>query len=102
MRNQYVKPIIVFGLTSCILLLLFFTLPINLFDGVIVRHEGPQEVKIEAPLSLSYFIGLGYNEADLEGVKTFYLLPNGLLMAGILIVGVPGLFAYRTYLRSKK
>lgn len=101
MKNQYQKPIIVFGLTSLILALLFFTLPINLFDGIIVKQDGLQEVQFEAPLSLSYFIGLGYSEADLEGV-TFYLLPKGYLVAGILLFGIPGLLAYRIYLKATK
>lgn len=102
MKNQYQKPIIVFGLTSLILAILFFTLPINLFDGIIVKQDGLQEVQFEAPLSLSYFIGLGYSEADLEGVKTFYLLPKGYLVAGILLFGIPGLLAYRIYLKATK
>jgi hypothetical protein len=96
------KPWVVFGLMSFILALLFFTLPINLFDGIIVQQNGLQELEVEAPLSLSYFIGLGYEEGELvdRGIVDFYLTTRGYIVAGILMFGIPGLFAYRMHLKA--
>jgi hypothetical protein len=60
------------------------------------------EVKEKVPLSLSYFIGLGYNEGDLDGIKDFYLLPEGWMLAIIFIVGIPALVAFRVYLKNSR
>ena len=82
--------------------LIFFLLPINLFDGVIVLKNGLQEISVDRQLSLSYFIGIGYETSEMEGVVDFYLTKKGFMMAFIFILGFPGLFAYRMYLRSTK
>lgn len=100
MDNLFKKPFIVFGITSLIIALILFTMPINLFDGVIVMHDGLQEVTLERPLSLSYFVGMGYEEGDLDGIKDFYLTTQGYIVAGIILVGLPGLFAYRMHLKA--
>jgi hypothetical protein len=34
-------------------------------------------------------------------IKDFYLLPQGYLTAVIFILGIPGLVAYRVYLKRK-
>lgn len=94
------KPYLIFLIGFSVLALVFFTLPINIFDGVIIYENGLQELKIERPLSLSYFIGLGYDSKDLAGVKTFYLTTKGLIMALIFIVGIPALIAYRFKLKK--
>ena len=93
--------IIFFGLTL-ILATVFFTLPINLFDGEIVIEEPHREYTIQARLSLSYFIGIGYEEADMLHVKDFYLTTKGVLMAVIFIVGLPAILAYRSSLSRNK
>lgn len=80
---------------------IFFTLPINLFDGVIEIEEPHRSYSLERPLSLSYFIGIGYEETDMEFVKDFYLTAKGIAMALIFILGLPALFAYRLHLRVK-
>lgn len=94
------KPLVIFLIGSFSLALLFFTLPINVFDGVILYENGIQELKIERPLSLSYFIGLGYDSEDMVGIKTFYLTAKGIFMALVFIVGVPALIAYRFHLKK--
>lgn len=100
MESKYAKPIVIFVVMSLILATLFFTLPINLFNGKIVVENGLQELVIDRPLSLSYFIGLGYDEADMVGVKDFYLTGTGKMMAFIFILGFPAILAYRFYLKS--
>jgi hypothetical protein len=38
----------------------------------------------------------------MEGIKDFYLLPKGYLLAFCLIFGFPALLTYRIYLAQKK
>lgn len=101
MKKHYRFPLIIFLGISFLLALIFFTLPINLFDGIIVKENGLSSYELESPLSLSYFIGLGYDEADMVGVTDFYLTMKGKLIAVIFIFGFPGLLAYRIYLKRK-
>ena len=98
------KPIVLFFALSFILALVFFLFPINLFDGVIVYKEGLTEFEIDAALSLSYFIGLGYDSQDMVNVETFYLTTKGIVMAFLFILGFPAILAYRMHLKqsSKK
>lgn len=94
------KSIIIFIATSVVLAAIFFLFPINLFDGVIVEKIGETTYEHERPLSLSYFIGMGYDEADMINILDYYLKPKGIIMAVIFIFGLPGLLAYRIFLRT--
>lgn len=96
------KPIIIALVLSSILAILFFTLPINLFDGVIVYKEGISTINVETQLSLSYFVGLGFDEADMTNVDTFYLTLKGKVMAVIFIFGFPSLLAVRMYSKASQ
>ena len=95
------KPLYIFILLSILLAVIFFVFPINIFDGVIEYNNGLQNLVIERPLSLSYFVGLGFDEMDMVGVESFYLTLKGKVMAVIYIIGFPGLLAYRIHLRKK-
>ena len=101
MRAFLNKPWLIFIACVLAIALPLFLFEVTLFDGEIIFSRGLVEVTEQAPLSLSYFIGLGYNEGDLDGIKDFYLLPSGYLLAGIFIFGFPGLIAYRVYLSKK-
>lgn len=94
------KPLLIFIVLSSILAIVFFVFPINLFDGVIVYKSNLQEMNVERPLSLSYFIGLGFDKADMVGVEDFYLTLKGKVMAVIYIFGFPALLSYRIHLRK--
>ena len=96
------KPLFIFIALSSILAIVFFAFPINLFDGVIVYKSNMQEMIIERPLSLSYFIGIGFDEADMVKVEDFYLTLKGKVMAVIYIFGFPALLSYRIHLRNNK
>ncbi len=96
------KPFLLFILLVSIIALPLCTLPINLFAGEIIEMHGMVVNKIEAPLSLSYFFGMGFNSDDMVNVKNFYLLPSGYITAFALIIGLPGLLAYRVSLSNKK
>ncbi|HIP32866.1 MAG TPA: hypothetical protein EYG86_08900 [Crocinitomicaceae bacterium] len=97
---MFKNPWVVFIGLSTILAIVFFVFPINLFDGVIIYKSGLQEMNVERPLSLSYFIGLGFDKADMIGVEDFYLTLKGKVMAAIFILGFPAMLAYKVHLKK--
>ncbi|MFT5779084.1 MAG: hypothetical protein ACI837_002041 [Crocinitomicaceae bacterium] len=99
MKKYQRRSLTIFFGASFGLALLFFLFPINLFDGVIEYKNGIQEIKESTNLSLSYFIGIGYDEADMATIKDFYLTTKGIIIAIIFIFGFPGVLAYRSYLK---
>jgi hypothetical protein len=103
MKQKFKNPIFVFAFGVIITFTIFFLFPINLFEGEIVFEIGMKTWKEKANISLSYFIGIGAGKEQLEqlGVKDFYLLPRGYMLACIVILGFPGIWAYRTYIRNK-
>ncbi len=96
------RALAIFTITAVVLAILFFTLPINIFDGEIDYKEGIREYTVDAPLSLSYFIGLGFEEGDMQFVQDFRLTTKGWVMAVLFIFGFPALLAYRIYLKAVK
>ena len=82
-----------------------FLFPLNLFPGEVVLWTGDKnnpEQAMETQLSLSYFIGMGYNPEDMLGVKSFYLTAKGYFLVFAFLIGVPFLIAYRSYLKKGK
>jgi hypothetical protein len=73
----------------------------NLFEGEIVYARNGKKYILEAPLSLAYFVGLGYQESEMEGVVDFYLTRRGYMLAASLLLGFPTLLAYRSFLAKK-
>jgi hypothetical protein len=53
-------------------------------------------------MSLSYFVGIGLDEADMQDVESFKLTAKGWAMAALFIFGLPALLAYRIYLKYSK
>lgn len=94
------KPIYIFLLSIAIIAAILFLSPvaINLFDGEVEFQKDLVYVVEKRPLSLGYFIGIGYDQADMDVIKSFRLLPTGYLLAGIMLLGIPGLIAYRIHL----
>jgi hypothetical protein len=45
---------------------------------------------------------MGYEESEMLGVKTFYLLPRGYFLAAIFLFGFPVLLAYRAHLNKMR
>lgn len=89
------KPFLIFLILFLIISIPLWTMAINLFPGVIVFSNGLQEFKDDAPLSLSYFIGLGYEKNEMVNIKDFYLKPTGYILAFIFTIGIPALVAIR-------
>lgn len=94
-------PIVLFLVLNLFLLLIFLIFPINLFEGEIIVENGLSTFKEIRPISLSYFVGLGYEPTDLIGIKDFYLLPKGYLTAFLIIFCLPALIAYRVSIGKK-
>lgn len=99
---MYKKPLLIFLFGSVILALLFFLVPINLFDGEVHYNNGLKNWSADLKLALSYFVGIGIKEGDLQDVVGFNLKPSGYALAVIFIIGFPALFAYRSYLKNTK
>lgn len=95
------KPWQVFILSFLAISIPLCVFPINLFPGIIEFKQA--NFTQEAPLSLSYFIGLGYDPKDLESLEitNFYLTKQGYFLAVIFLLGIPGLLAYGSYLYKK-
>lgn len=74
----------------------------NLFEGEIVYEQNGKKYVLEAPLSLAYFVGLGYDQADMKQVVEFYLTRRGYMLAASLLLGFPALLAYRSFLAKKQ
>jgi hypothetical protein len=96
------SPLHIFLLTFACTAIPLFLFPINLFPGIIEINQGKNA--LEAPLSLSYFIGMGYDTKDLEAmqISNFYLTTKGYILAFIFVLGLPGLLAYASLVYRKK
>jgi len=101
MKKIFVKPINTFLILFIFLILLFFLLPINIFDGEIIYQQGLVTMKEKRPLSLHFVAGLEYAKTELKGIKEYHLLGKGYLMAFLFIVGIPAIVAYRVNLGFK-
>jgi hypothetical protein len=98
MKNKTVLIAITFLVSFLIITLPLVLFPVNIFDGEIIYKNGLIE---PTPLSLSYFLGIGYNISDMEPVASFHLVAKGYFLAFILTLGIPLLITYRVYLTLK-
>lgn len=73
----------------------------NLFEGEIVYAHNGKKYTLEAPLSLAYFVGIGYQPSEMKEVVAFYLTRRGYMLAFSLLIGFPALLAYRSFLAKK-
>ena len=101
MNFKIKKPLDVFIICLLVIGAPLFLFPINLFPGEIVTIINETEHIEKAPLSLSYFIGLGYDAEDMASIKDFYLTARGYALAGCLLIGIPFLIAYRVSTKNK-
>ena len=102
MNSRVKRSMIVYLICVLILLLIFFLLPINIFDGEIVYKQGLVSFKEQRPLSLHFISGLEYADNELKGIKNYYLLPKGYVTAFLFIFCFPALVAYRIYLGKNR
>lgn len=95
------NPIVVFFLAFLAIALPLFLFPINLFPGEAIQQIGDIEYPEKFPMSLSYLIGIGYDPKELEGIKDFYLLPQGYALAFCFLIGFPAILAFRVHIARK-
>lgn len=100
MNSNIKKSIFLFALSFILIGFILFVFPLNLFPGEIIETNNGFTRTISAPLSLSYFIGLGYEENEMNGVLDFYLTKKGYALAFCLLIGVPFLISLRYYYRK--
>ena len=86
------KGILIFLISVCVISIILFLFNIPMFDGEILMKNG---TAYPAKLSLSYFIGIGVEKDALLDVQNFYLISKGYVIAGITLIGIPALIAYR-------
>ena len=79
----------------------FFIFEIRIFDGIVIYDLNGFDQQVPSKLSLSYFIGLGYDQEEISHVKQFYLVTAGYANAFLILVGIPLFVAYRFYLSKK-
>lgn len=94
------KALIVFSISAVAVAVILCVVPVDLFDGEVVWSIEGHEFTREQNLSLSYFFGIGVQDAQWEYVDSFRLTAQGWLMVFIIILGIPGLIAYRMYLKA--
>jgi hypothetical protein len=96
------NPIYVFIVSFLLIGLLLVLVSPNFFEGEIIYRVGPHHTEtIKAPLSLAYFIGLGYEQDDMKHVVDFYLTKRGYILAFCIWFGFPIVFAYRAYVEKR-
>jgi hypothetical protein len=100
-KSLLLKPWFVFSFSFILIGGTLILLSPNLFEGEIVYAHNGKKYTLEAPLSLAYFLGLGFQEAEMEGVVDFYLTRRGYMLAVSLLLGFPTLLAYRSFLAKK-
>ncbi len=100
MSSFFSKPIVVYFLATILLSAVFFLIPINIFDGIYTYKVNGITFAAEAKMSLSYFIGIGTNPADLQDVVSFELSAMGYLLVFLFLVALPILIAYRVHIAN--
>lgn len=93
------KALIIFGISVVVLAAFFCCVPVEMFDGEIIYKVNDKEIVLPHKLSLSYFFGIGLEEAGLKAAEMFRLTTMGWVIMFIFIIGMPGLVAYRFYLK---
>jgi hypothetical protein len=101
MTSTYTKPLLAFCGAFTIIAVVLFLFPINLFPGEIIMSNSETDEVVSAPISLSYFIGIGYETSDLIGVKSFHLKLTGYALAFCFLIGIPFLIAFRVFLKNQ-
>ena len=101
LKQYLLKPWFVFVLSFLSIALLLIFISPNLFEGEIVYERGGKQYILQAPLSLAYFLGMGYEPSEMTEVVDFYLTKRGYMLAFSLLFGFPILFAYRSLLEKR-
>jgi len=94
------KPLLIFLVGVVVMTGLLTLIPLNIFDGEVHYNNGIQDWTQPIKLHLSYLFGI-FKEGELKDVVEFHLTKSGYALLFILLIGVPGLIAYRFYLKAR-
>jgi hypothetical protein len=100
-KSLLLKPWFVFAFSFILIGGTLILVSPNLFEGEIVYSQNGKKYVLQAPLSLAYFVGLGYEKSEMKGVVDFYLTRRGYMLAFSFLLGFPLLLAYRSFLAKK-
>lgn len=95
------KPWFIFLLGFTIITLVFYFVPLALFDGEVIFNNEVTEWKVPTKLTLKQITGIGITEEELKDVKTYYLVSQGYLLLFLMLLGFPALLAYRFHILNK-
>ena len=102
MKANLRNPYLVAAFLTLVLASIFFLFPIEVFDGEVTYTNGVQSITIRQRLSLSYFIGMGFEEGkSMRDISHMALVPKGYVLAILMIVGFPALIGYRVWLSNQ-
>jgi len=101
LKHYLLNPWFVFLLSFLLIAMLLIFISPNLFEGEVVYERGGRQYILQAPLSLAYFLGMGYHPSEMNNVVDFYLTKRGYMLAFSLLFGFPILFAYRSLLEKR-
>lgn len=95
------KPWFIFFACVLVITLVFYFIPLALFDGEVIFNNGINEWKVPTKLTLKQITGIGISEAELQDVKTYYLVSQGYILLLLMFIGFPTLLAYRFHILNK-
>ena len=101
-KSLLLKPWFVFAFSFILIGGTLILVSPNLFEGEIVYSQNGKKYVLQAPLSLAYFLGMGYDPSEMTEVVDFYLTKRGYMLAFSLLFGFPTLLAYRSFLAKKQ
>lgn len=102
MKNILRKPYLLFVLTALLMSAIFIFVPVKFFDSELHYQTELQDFTVVEKLPLGYYLGIGIDQDELEasGLKSFKLTSAGALLVAIMLVGIPGMLGYRSYLAN--
>ena len=97
----YKNPKIVFLTLFLFINAALWLYPMAMFDGGFVMND-KFETTYPAKMSLSYFIGIGIEPADMVDVKRIFLNGQSIALAICICLMIPFLIAWRVLMANKK
>ena len=102
MNISFLKsPRVIFVISFVLMVIISLIPQIELYECHFYYTDGVQELDFKKNMSLSYFLGYGYDMEALSLYQTIDFTWKGKLMIFLLLLGFPLLVSYRFALRNK-
>ena len=102
MNISFLKsPRVIFVISFVLMVIISLIPQIELYECHFYYSDGVQELDFKKNMSLSYFLGYGYDMEALSLYQTIDFTWKGKLMFFLLLLGFPLLVSYRFALRNK-